>query len=86
MKTFLIIISALLVTNVLLLVFSCNTDSKGTEIDFTYSKERKFGFIMLMMLVLVAFNILLHGFSMEPAKEDNGMFPIIQKHNISKSE
>ncbi len=69
----------------MLLVFSCNTDSKGTEADFTYSKEKKFGFIK-MILVLVAFNILLHGFSKEPAKEENEKVSSYAKHSICKSE
>lgn len=85
MKTFLIIISALLVTNVLLLTFSCNTSSKEAKVDMNYSKQRKFGFI-IMILVLVVFNVLLYTFSKESIKEHNGVFPTIQKHSISKSE
>lgn len=45
MKTFLIIILALLVTNVLLLTFSCNRDPK---LDSNSSKERKGVFINLL--------------------------------------
>ena len=85
MKTFLIIISALLVTNVLLLTFSCNANSKDAEVDFNSSKERKGDFIIII-LVLVAFNVLLHAFSKEPVKEDNGVVSSYAKHSISKSE
>lgn len=69
MKTFPIIILALLVTNVLLLAFSCNRDPK---LDSNSSKERKAVFI-IMILVLVAFTVLLNVFNSEPVKEDNGV-------------
>ena len=75
----------MLLMNVLLLTFSCNTDSKDTEVDSGYSKERKGSFI-LIVLVLVAFNVLLHAFSKEPIKEDNGQISSYIKNSISKSE
>ncbi len=85
MKTFLIIISALLVTNVLLLTFSCNANGKDTEVDPNYSKGRKVDYIIII-LALVALNVLLHVFSSEPVKEDNWAVSNYSKNSISKSE
>ena len=85
MKTFLIIISALLVTNFLLLAFSCNTNLKDTEVDSNSSKERK-GYFILIILVLVAFIVSLYTFNKEPAIEENGKVSSYAKHSIFKSE
>jgi accessory gene regulator protein AgrB len=85
MKTFLIIISALLVTNVLLLTFSCNANSNDTEVGSNSSKERKYGLI-IMILVLVAFNVVLHFFNNEPVNEENVIISNYSKNSISKSE
>jgi hypothetical protein len=62
MKTFIIIVLALLTVNFLLIIFSCNTDTKDTEGDSNYLKENNVNFFYIMLLLLITTNVLLHVF------------------------